>query len=105
MSTNECSMGCESPPKHPGEVLSDDYLRPMGISVQRAADRTGVARQTMSNFVNSHSSMSVNMALSVSREFGGTAEEWLHIQTVWDVWKARQARQVETKSSNGSDSR
>ena len=105
MSTNEFSMRAESPPKHPGRVLSDDYLRPMGISVQRAADRVGVARQTMSNFVNGHTSLSVNMALAVSREFGETAEEWFHLQTVWDVWKARQATQVETKSSNSSDSR
>ena len=68
-------------PKHPGEVLHTEYLKPQGISLQEAANRVGVTRQSISNLVNGKTSMSITMAMALSREFGRTAEEWLHLQT------------------------
>lgn len=74
-------------PKHPGKVLHSEHLKPQGISLQEAANRVGVTRQSISNLVNGHCRLSVNMAVSLSRIFGRTAREWLNLQTEWDLWQ------------------
>lgn len=84
------SAHVSEPPSHPGEVLYKQYLEPLGISIQGAATEVGVTRQSMSNLVNGHCCLSVNMALSLSRVFGRSAREWVYLQAEWDLWQARQ---------------
>ena len=67
-----CPMCVHGAPKHPGEVLHTEYLKPQGISLQEAANRVGVTRQSISNLVNGKTSMSITMAMALSREFGRT---------------------------------
>ena len=91
MTVQERCLACGSgSPKHPGEVLYWEYLEPGGITIDEAAYRVGFTRQTISNVVNRHSRVTVRIAVALSREFGRSPEEWLKLQTTWDLWCFRQ---------------
>ncbi|MCH7859514.1 MAG: HigA family addiction module antidote protein, partial [Candidatus Marinimicrobia bacterium] len=64
-------------PTHPGKVIKETYLAPLGLTVTDAADALGVTRKTFSELVNGHSGVSIHMALRLSRAFGTTPEYWL----------------------------
>ena len=87
-------------PKHPGEVIQSDYLDPLEIPVQEIAARLGVTRQSMSKVLHGHAAISIRLAIGLSQQFGRTAEEWLLLQTTWDLWKARQAINGRSSPSN-----
>jgi addiction module HigA family antidote len=81
-------------PPHPGETLKEDVLPALGLTVTAAAEQLGIARPTLSNMLNGHAAISVEMALLLEQwlgvEKGGRAEFWLAQQSAYDVWKARQ---------------
>ena len=77
-------------PMHPGLVLKEMYLEPLGISVTDFADNIGVARRTASLIVNEHSGISAEMALRLSKAFNTTPELWLNMQQKYDLWNAGQ---------------
>ncbi|MFZ0544050.1 MAG: HigA family addiction module antitoxin [Candidatus Promineifilaceae bacterium] len=77
-------------PPHPGEVLKELCLEPLGISIARAARALGVSRKTLSAIVNGRAGISPDMALRLSIAFNTTAESWLNQQTQYDLWLARQ---------------
>lgn len=79
-------------PPHPGEVLRDLCLEPMGLSVTRAAEALGVSRKTLSAILNGRAGISPEMAVRLSLAFGTTAESWLTQQMQYDLWWAEQAR-------------
>ncbi len=72
-------------PVHPGAVVREDCLKPLGLSVTEGARRLGVGRQTLSNLVNEKASVSIEMAYRLSKAFGSTAETWLGIQMAFDL--------------------
>lgn len=76
-------------PEHPGIVLKEMYLEPLGISVTRAAESLGVTRKTLSELVNGKSGISTPMALRLSKAFGTTPELWLNMQQNYDLWQAK----------------
>jgi addiction module HigA family antidote len=82
-------------PPHPGETLKEDVLPALGLSVTEAAKQLGVARPTLSNVLNGHAAISVEMALLLEQwlgeERGGRADFWLAQQTAYDLWKGRQS--------------
>ena len=102
MPTKYCSLCGSGNPRHPGELLYTQYIKRRGITIDAAARHIGVTRQTLSNLVNGRSSMSIAMALALSREFGKTAEEWLNLQVTWDLWHVRQDTAGLTDLSNAS---
>lgn len=77
-------------PPHPGEVLRELCLEPLGLSVTRAAEALGVSRKTLSAILNGRSGISPEMALRLSKAFGTTAESWLNQQMQYDLWVAEQ---------------
>lgn len=77
-------------PPHPGEVLRDLCLEPLGISVTSAAKALGVARKTLSSILNGHSGISPEMAIRLSKAFDTTPESWLNQQVQYDLWQAEQ---------------
>lgn len=77
-------------PLHPGLVLKEMYLEPLGISITDFADNIGVARRTVSLIVNEHSGISAEMALRLSKAFSTTPELWLNMQQKYDLWHACQ---------------
>ncbi|MCY3669905.1 MAG: HigA family addiction module antitoxin, partial [Alphaproteobacteria bacterium] len=67
-------------PVHPGAIVREDCLKPLGLSVTEGAKRLGVGRQTLSNLVNEKASVSIEMAYRLSKAFGSTPETWLGMQ-------------------------
>ena len=79
-------------PPHPGEVLRELCLKPMGLSVTRAAEALGVTRKTLSAILNGRSGISPEMAVRLSLAFDTSSESWLSQQSQYDLWLAEKNR-------------
>lgn len=77
-------------PPHPGEVLRELCIEPLGISVTDAAHALGVSRKTLSAILNGRSGISPEMALRLAKAFDTTPESWLNQQTQYDLWEVEQ---------------
>ena len=77
-------------PPHPGEVLRELCLEPLGISVTDAAQALGTSRKTLSAILNGKAGISPEMALRLSKALGRSPESWLAMQDAHDLWVARQ---------------
>lgn len=85
-------------PPHPGELVREDCLEPLGLTVTAAAAGLGVTRKALSELLNGHSGISPEMAIRLSKAFGGTPETWLGIQMEHDLWRAsRRAGKIKVK--------
>ena len=80
-------------PPHPGEVLKELVLEPMGLSIAATAQALGVSRKHLSGIINGHHNVTPEMAKRLSLAFGGSAEHWLLMQMSYDLW------QVEKKAT------
>ncbi|MCY4611891.1 MAG: HigA family addiction module antitoxin [Gammaproteobacteria bacterium] len=76
-------------PVHPGVIVREECLKPLGLSVTEGANRLGVGRQTLSNLVNEKASVSIEMAYRLSKAFGSTPETWLGMQLAFDLAQSR----------------
>lgn len=72
-------------PPHPGEVLGEDVLSELGLTVVEAAARLGVSRVTLSRVIHGHAGVSPNLAVRLERAGVGTARAWLSLQTNYDL--------------------
>ena len=79
-------------PPHPGEVIRELCIKPLGLSVTEAAKALGVSRKALSELLNGHTGISPEMAVRLSIAFGTTAESWLTQQMQYDLWKLRGSR-------------
>ena len=79
-------------PPHPGEVLRELCLEPLGISVTAAAEALGVSRKTLSAILNGKAGISPEMAIRLSIAFDTSAESWLNQQSQYELWHAEQHR-------------
>jgi len=77
-------------PPHPGEIIRELCLEPLGLSVQHAALALGVSRKTLSELLNGHSRITTEMALRLSIAFDTTPESWLSQQMQYDLWCSRE---------------
>lgn len=77
-------MPMKNPP-HPGRIVRQDCIEPLGITVTEAARVLGVTRQALNNLVNGKSGISPEMAVRVSKAFGGSPEMWLRLQMNYDL--------------------
>ena len=75
-------------PTHPGKILKEDVLIPLGITVTEAAKDLKVSRKTLSEFVNEKSSLSPEMALRIAKATDTSPESWLKMQMKRDLWEA-----------------
>ena len=80
-------MAMKNPP-HPGEHVLEDCLKPLSLSITKAADVLGVSRLTLSNLVNGKNGVSPGMAIRLSKAFGGSSEVWLGMQMQYDLAQA-----------------
>ena len=80
-------------PLHPGAIVREDCLKPLGLSVTEGAKRLGIGRQTLSNLVNEKASVSIEMAYRLSKAFGSTPETWLAMQLAYDLARSRHREQ------------
>ena len=81
------TMPMHNPP-HPGEVLRELCLDPLGLSVTEAAEALGVSRKTLSSILNGRAGISPEMAIRLAEAFDTTPESWLNQQLQYDLWKA-----------------
>ena len=77
-------------PTHPGEVLREDVIKPLGITITEVAKRLGVTRKTLSALLNGRASLSPEMAVKIGKATGTTPESWLYMQAKLDLWLAEQ---------------
>ncbi|EED35567.1 addiction module antidote protein, HigA family [Luminiphilus syltensis NOR5-1B] len=77
-------------PPHPGEVLRELCIEPLGLSVTAAAAGLGVSRKTLSAILNGRAGISAEMAIRLSMAFDTTAESWMNQQIQFDLWIAKQ---------------
>jgi addiction module HigA family antidote len=77
-------------PPHPGEVLRELCLEPLGLSVTDTAKALGVARKTLSAILNGRSGISPEMAIRLGKAFDTSPESWLTQQIQYDLWRAEQ---------------
>jgi addiction module HigA family antidote len=79
-------------PPHPGEVLNELCIKPVGTSITAAAKALDVSRKTLSSIINGRSGISPEMAIRLSIAFETSAESWLHQQSQYDLWQAEKHR-------------
>lgn len=77
------------PPVHPGEVLSGDFLIPLGISQYRLAKSLGVPPRRINEIVHGKRAITADTALRLSRFFGTSEPFWLNLQTRYDLEMAK----------------
>ena len=81
-------------PPHPGEVVRELCIKPLGLTVTEAAQGLGVSRKTLSALLNGRFGISAEMAIRLSKTFGGSAESWVTQQAQYDLWQALERTDV-----------
>jgi len=90
-------MAMKNPP-HPGEHIRHDCIEPLGLSITAAAEALGVARQSLNNVINGKSGISPEMAIRLSKAFGGSPDVWLAMQMAYDLAQAQKnAKRIKVK--------
>ena len=91
------ASGRRLPPVHPGEILRDEFLTPMEISVYRLAQAIKVSRPRLNDIVLGRRGITTDTALRLGRYFGMTPEFWINLQTRYDLDVAERTmrRQIE----------
>jgi addiction module HigA family antidote len=82
------------PPVHPGEVLREDILPSVGLSVTATAKALGVSRQMLHDILGERKPLSAVMCLKISRLFGSSPEMWMRLQAAYDLKKAEEDKKV-----------
>jgi addiction module HigA family antidote len=72
-------------PVHPGEVLREDFLKPLGMSANALAKALRVPAPRINDVVRGRRGVSADTAMRLARYFGGDARSWLNLQTVYDL--------------------
>ena len=80
-------------PPHPGEIIKELCLEPLGINPTQAAKALGVSRKTLSAIINGRARVTPEMAIRLSLAFGTSAESWLNQQSQYDLWLAWRKQQ------------
>jgi addiction module HigA family antidote len=72
-------------PVHPGEILKEDLMKPLGLSVSGLAGELKLPVNRLSEIVNGRRALNADTALRLSRYFGNTPEFWINLQTAYDL--------------------
>jgi antitoxin HigA-1 len=78
----------DRPPAHPGEMLLEEFLKPLGVSQAEFAERIGVSYVRLNAVINGRRGVTPDTALRLERATGMDADFWLDLQTRWDLWHA-----------------
>lgn len=79
------------PPSHPGEMLLEEFLNPMGLSQRDLADGIRVPYQRVNELVNARRGITPATALRLAKYFGTTPDLWMNLQLRWDLYHAQVA--------------
>jgi len=78
-------------PVHPGEILREDYLKPMGLSANALAQALKVPASRINDIVLERRGITVDTAMRLVRYFGGDVQSWMNLQTAYEIKVAEQA--------------
>ncbi|MDE0263780.1 MAG: HigA family addiction module antitoxin [Bryobacterales bacterium] len=92
---SDVATGRRLPPIHPGEILRDEFLRPLGLSVYRLARSLKISRPRLNDIVLGRRGVTIDTALRLGRYFGTTPEFWINLQARHDLDVAEQALRSE----------
>lgn len=84
-------------PPHPGEIIRKDCLEPLDLTVTEAAEGLGVSRKHLSELLNGHAGISPDMAIRLSKAFGGSAESWLIQQMQYDLRQVQEEGEADVE--------
>lgn len=80
-------------PAHPGEILKELVIEPMGVTITDVAKHLDVSRKTLSKVLNAKGAITPEMAVRLELVFGKpSADHWLRLQNAFDLWQMRQAQ-------------
>ena len=79
-------------PAHPGEILRELYMKPLGLGVNETAAAVKVSRKHLSAIINGRAAVTAGMALRLAAAFRTDAELWLNLQGQYDLWEARSSK-------------
>ena len=85
-------------PTHPGEILKEEFLDPMGLTQSRLARDLKTSFRAVNELVNQKRGITTEMALKLARYFGTSPELWLNLQNQYDLYKVRQKTMDTLKS-------
>jgi len=74
-------------PTHPGEVLEEEFMKPLALSQSKLARELGVSVRAVNEIVNKKRRITPEMAIRLAERFGTSAEFWLGLQMDYDLWK------------------
>jgi len=77
-------------PPHPGEVIREEILKPLGLSVAETAQHSGINQEMLSQVLNEHCALTPEMAYRLSLLFKPSGESWLRQQAAYDIWQVKQ---------------
>ncbi len=83
------------PPTHPGEMLLEEFVKPLRITQSELAIRLGISFPRLNELIRGKRSMTPDTALRLARVVGMSAEFWLGLQLDWDLWHAMRDRKAE----------
>ena len=84
-------------PTHPGEMLLEEFLHPMGVTQRQLADAIHVPYQRVNEVVNGRRGITASTALRLAKFFGVSSDFWMNLQLRWDIYFAQQEEETELK--------
>lgn len=90
--TSRSRLPSRRPPTHPGEMLLEEFLKPLGISQSAFAIRLGVSFPRLNEIIHGKRAVTPDTALRLARVLGVSADFWLGLQQDWDLWHAMRGR-------------
>ena len=89
-------------PTHPGEILEEDYIKPLNLNLQKLADRLGISRNSLFKIRAGKAGVTPQIALALAEAFDTTPQLWINLQTNYDLWIEEHNRKpVEPIVKNG----
>ena len=85
-------------PTHPGEMLLEEFLTPMGLTQRELANAVHVPYQRINEIVNGRRGMTPSTALRLAKFFGVSAGFWMNLQLRWDLYQAQQLEATELET-------
>ena len=85
-------------PTHPGEMLIEEFLVPMGLTQRELANSIHVPYQRVNEIINKRRGITPSTALRLAKFFGMSEDFWMNLQLRWDLYKAKQSEAKELKT-------
>jgi addiction module HigA family antidote len=83
---------------HPGEILKEEFIKPMGITVYRLSRETGLSQTRLSQIIKGSRSITAETAVKLGKFFNIPAEFWMNLQSLYDLEEAHEQYKKELKS-------